>query len=209
MTASQALTKRQRKGAATAGIVGFVIASAGWLSIVLVFGAYVVSFVGYLLSVFFSSDDPYGMPPYDVRVHAAQLMGFRASDLVPVTVGGCIVGAVFIALGLLVSIRILTRHAVDHAVGVTWLGFGLSIIGSWILDGMVLGVTLLFAATTSGDFGNDPLPPIVGPAVLGFLTAIAIPALLGWLCWWGMAHALRRRPGLAEQSTQPQLVPGS
>ena len=119
----------------------------------------------------------------------------------------CVVGVLLIAAGILVSIVILKRHSVNRAAGVTWLGLLLAIVGSWILD-TVLGI-VIYAVAAAGDVGKGPVGPGGGLTVIYLSVALAIQVLLGWLCWWWMAHALRRRPAPSDQTAPPQLFPGS
>ena len=49
MTARPPLTRRQRRGAAIAGIVGFLLATIGWVPYVLVGLGYVFAFGVYFL----------------------------------------------------------------------------------------------------------------------------------------------------------------
>ena len=203
----QPLTPRQRRGAATAGIVAFLLATIGWLPFVAVAIGYVFAFGVYWLGAALGGDDTRFDAESETGKFAANLVGIPATSLGVVIMISLVGGVVIIALGIFLSSLILKRHGVARAAGVTWLGLLLAIVGSWILDGILLFVVYLIAA--GGDVGKGPVAPGGGLTVLYFVIAVAIQIALGWLCWWWMAHAFRRPLTPTDPQSPPETVPAT
>ena len=195
------LTSRQRRGAAIAGIVGFLLATLGWLPFVAVIVGYAFAFGVYFLGAALGGDDTRFDTESQTGKLAANLIGIPATSLGVVVMISLVIGVVLIALGIFLSSVILKRHGVARAAGVTWLGLLLAIVGSWILDGILSFVVYLVSAT--GDVGRGPVAPGGGLTALYFVIVVAIQVALGWLCWWWMAHAFRRP--LVPSDPQPPL----
>jgi hypothetical protein len=207
MTARPPLTRRERRGAAIAGIAGFLLATIGWVPFVLVGLGYIFAFGVYFLGSLLGGEDSQESANTDTGKVAADLIGIPIASLGLIISIACVVGVLLIAAGILVSIVILKRHSVNRAAGVTWLGLLLAIVGSWILDSIL--AVVIYAVAAAGDVGKGPVGPSGGLTVIYLLIALAVQVLLGWLGWWWMAHALRRRPPPTDQSEPPQLIPGS
>ena len=207
MTARPPLTRRERRGAVIAGIVGFLLATIGWVPYVLVGLGYVFAFGVYFLGSLLGGGDSQDSANTDTGKLAADFIGIPASSVGLLISIACVVGVLLIAAGIVLSIVILKRHSVNRAAGVTWLGLLLAIVGSWILDAIL--AIVIYAVAAAGDVGKGPVGPSGALTVIYLLIALAIQVLLGWLCWWWMAHALRRRAAPADQPEPPQLTPGS
>ena len=201
------LTPRQRRGAASAGIVGFLLASLGWLPFVVVAVGYVFAFGVYFLGAALGGADTRFDAESQTGKLAASLIGIPATSLGVIIIIALVVGALLIAFGIFLSTVILRLHGVARPAGVTWLGLVLAIVGSWILDGILGFVVYLVAA--HGDVGRGPVAPGGGISALYFVIAIAIQVALGWLCWWWMAHALRRPLASNDPQPSPETVPAT
>jgi hypothetical protein len=201
------LTPRQRRGAAIAGIVGFLLATLGWLPFVIVAIGYVFSFGVYFLGAALGGDDTRFDAESETGKLAANLLGIPATSLGIVVSISLVVGVVLIAAGIVLSTVILRLHGVARGAGVTWLGLLLAIVGSWIFDG-ILGF-IVYLVSAAGDVGKGPVAPGGGLTVLYLVIAVAIQVALGWLCWWWMAHALRRPLAANDPQPSPETVPAT
>jgi hypothetical protein len=201
------LTPRQRRGAGIAGIVGFLLATLGWLPFVAVIVGYVFAYGVYFLGAALGGNDTRFDAESETGRLAANVLGIPATSLGVVVMISLVVGIVLIALGVFLSSLILKRHGVARPGGVTWLGLLLAIVGSWIFDGILSFVVYLVAA--GGDVGKGPVAPGGGLTVLYFVIAVAIQVLLGWLCWWWMAHAFRRPLAPYDPQSPPETVPAT
>ena len=201
------LTPRQRRGAAIAGIVGFLLATLGWLPFVVVAIGYVFSFGVYFLGAALGGDDTRFDAESETGTLAATLFGIPATSLGIVVIVALVVGVVLIALGVFLSTVILRVHGVARGAGVTWLGLLLAIVGSWILDGILGFIVYLVAA--AGDVGKGPVVPDGAVTALYFVIAVVIQIALGWLCWWWMAHALRRPLASNDPQPTPAIIPAT
>ena len=201
------LTPRQRRGAAIAGIVGFLLATLGWLPFVVVAIGYVFSFGVYFLGAALGGDDTRFDAESETGTLAATLFGIPATSLGIVVIVALVVGVVLIALGVILSTVILRVHGVARGAGVTWLGLLLAIVGSWILDGILGFIVYLVAA--AGDVGKGPVVPDGAVTALYFVIAVVIQIALGWLCWWWMAHALRRPLASNDPQPTPAIIPAT
>jgi hypothetical protein len=201
------LTPRQRRGAAIAGIVGFLLATLGWLPFVVVAIGYVFSFGVYFLGAALGGNDTRFDAESETGKLAANLIGIPATSLGVVVIIALLVGAVLIAFGIVLSTVILRVHGVARGAGVTWLGLLLAIVGSWIFDGILGFIAYLVSA--AGDVGKGPVAPDGAVTALYFVIAVAIQIALGWLCWWWMAHALRRPLDSNDPQPSPAIIPAT
>ncbi len=201
------LTPRQRRGATLAGIVGFLLATLGWVPFVIVAIGYVFSFGVYFLGAVLGGDDTRFDAESETAKLAARLLGLPATSLGVVVFVALVVGVALIALGIVLSSLILKRHDVARPAGVTWLGLLLAIVGSWILDGILGFIVYLVAA--AGDIGKGPVAPDGGVTALYFAIAVAIQVVLGWLCWWWMAYAFRRPLPSNDPQPPPETIPAT
>ena len=181
------LTPRQKSGARIAGIVGFLLLSLGFGLVslpvaALAFGALFALIIGFIRGV---SQNEAGIDQF--------LNGFAQFDptawILPLVIAA-IVGLAVMALALIVSARILRTHDTARPWPVTWAGAGIAIVGSWLFSGLSavpFGVLNAFR-------GDDPTASVgagIAVGVFSLLLGIAITAVIGWLSWWWMAHALR------------------
>ncbi|MDQ1552187.1 MAG: hypothetical protein QOD50_1609 [Actinomycetota bacterium] len=201
------LTPRQRRGAAIAGIVGFLLATLGWVPFVAVAIGYAFSFGVYFLGAALGGGDTRFDAESQTGTLAANLIGIPATSLGVVVIVALVVGVVLIALGLFLSTVILRVHGVARRAGVTWLGLLLAIVGSWVFDGILGFIAYLVAA--AGDVGKGPVAPDGAVTALYFVIAVVIQIALSWLCWWWMAHALRRPLASNDPQPTPAIIPAT
>jgi len=182
------LSPREKSGARLAGIVGFLLLSLGFglLAIplsLLALGALFATVLGFIGRV---SRDDRGIDQF--------IRGFEQFNpsawILPLVIAA-IVGLVIMAVALFVSAGILRSHDIARPWAVTWAGAGIAIVGSWLLSGLTAVPAGLF-----GSFRGDDSAATVGigvaVAVVSFLVGLFATAVIGWLSWWWMAHALRR-----------------
>lgn len=182
------LTAQAKSGARWAGILGFNLLSLGWSLFIVpvalsLFAAFFVFIIGQMGRSSASADEGY-----------SQLKSFiesvNVSAWVLPLIFVSVVGAVLWALAIFVSGRILKSHAVNRPWGVTWAAAGVAIVASWFLGW--IGSLFVQIVTAVTGAANAPLwvSIVVGGAV-GFVVAIAVNSVIGWLAWWWMAHAMR------------------
>jgi hypothetical protein len=182
------LGERQRKGAALAGAVGFVLLSLGFAMVgiplaVLAFGAFfsiILRFIGRV-------DDGRDADLQRFENFFEQLNpGAWVIPLVIVAV----VGLAIMTAALFISARILRSHGVNKPWPVTWAGAGVAIVGSWLVSGVISLLTQLLSFGVG--FGRDS--DWAGAVIIGvvsFVVNLAASAVIGWLAWWWMAHLMR------------------
>lgn len=184
------LSARQKSGSRLAGILGFLLLSLGFglfavpLAI-LAFGAFFSLLVGFVRRASHSD------ARFEQFVDGMQALNPSAWILPLIIVS--VLGLAVMAGALLLSARILRSHDVERPWAVTWAGAGIAIVASWILSGF----SAIPLGMTSGMRGDDNLGAIglgIAVGVVSFLIGVVFAAVVGWLSWWWMAHALRRSP---------------
>jgi quinol-cytochrome oxidoreductase complex cytochrome b subunit len=198
------LTRRQKNGAAIAGAVGFAVLNIGLFpaGVLLVLGVF--SSGAILFESFFSDT----VKPGDVGGLITQVIAgeFHVSDAsVPsIIVISCIVGAILVIGSIVVSIQVLRRHGVAHPAGVTWAGIAIA----GVVHQEIVDIALFIGAASSTAVGGPEFSSL-GFAVVSFAAVVILDALLGWLAWWWMAHAMRSRAvpvvAAAPQVSVPQI----
>jgi hypothetical protein len=184
------LTTRQRKGAAIAGIVGFVVLNIGLIpaGILLVLGVF--GFAALMFGAAFG-----GAPqPGDFGSLIAHVISqeFSVSEAaVPgIVIAACIVGAILVVGSIILSIRVLKRHGVNHPAGVTWAGIAIA----GVVHEVVVAILLFAGASGSSDASvGGPAFSDLGFALVSLACVAVLDAALGWLAWWWMAHLMRSR----------------
>jgi hypothetical protein len=114
-----------------------------------------------------------------------------------------VVGLIVAAGSVMFSLRVLKRYGVNHRAGVTWSSIALAGLVHVVIAYTVLGLALMASA-------SEQFPPFYSGPAFGFVYfgALAVlDALLGWLAWWWMAHAMRHRAVPTEQATPLVSVP--
>jgi hypothetical protein len=180
------LTPTARRGAAVAGSVGFGMLTLGWalfLTPLLILIA--ASTAAYFLSAL--SDNPDDTEASNTQ---ALLNGFVGAGFLIPLIASVVVGLVLIVFGVIVSGRVLKSHGATRPWGITWSSIGISIVASWIVDG-VLGTIGGVAASAASDpntgFGTGYWTAL---AVAG-VVILAIDVVIGRFVWWWMASAFR------------------
>ena len=182
------LQPRQKRGAAIAGAVSFLLLSFGFalFSIpvsLLAFGAFflaIFSFVGNL-----DDDSNRGAEQF-----FRGLDQFHLDQWIWPLVVVAVLGLAIMIAAMFLSASILKSHAVAKPWGVTWAGAGIAIVGSWVVSGVLSVVAQVISAFAGRTVEGDWTPTLViggASVLLGF----AASAVIGWLAWWWMAHAMR------------------
>jgi hypothetical protein len=182
------LEPREKAGARSAGITGFLLLNLGfgllWISLALLAVVGVVTFILTTLDRAWYGEGSFyeGMRGF--------VESFNLSALVVPLLLVALLGAGVIVVAMFVSARILRLHGIAKAWPVTWAGAGVAVVAQWFLSGLL---SLPFQFIPSG-IDNDRmqgLPIVIGLGVVVFLVSIAIAAVTGWLSWWWMAHVMR------------------
>ena len=181
------LTPRQKSGARTAGIVGFLLLTLGFglfslPLVVLMFGVFLAVMVELIRGV---SRSDVGFDEFMTGLDA-----FDPAFWIPVLVVAAIVGIALMALALFVSARILRAHDVARPWPVTWTGVGIAIVGSWLVSGLS-AIPFAIVDAFGGDDAAGDLGVGIVTGVISLIAGLVITAVIGWLSWWWMAHALR------------------
>ena len=192
------LTARAKRGAAIAGAVGFLLLSLGYAMASFAIGlALIVAF--FALIVRAASGPGTGTGAGFEQF----ISGLDIAPWIAPLVAIVIVGIVLMVAAIVVSGRVLAAHRVRRPWAVTWAGAGVAIVASWTAS----GILATFFNLAMGGFRWDS--PSWGAGFFGVLIVSAViglasNAVLGWLSWWWMAHAMR--PAAAVDSVS-QSVP--
>ncbi len=179
------LTARAKRGAAIAGAVGFLLLGLGYAMASLAVGlALIVAFFALIVRAASGSGtrENAGFEQF--------VSGLDITAWVAPLVAIVIVGIVLMVVAIVVSGRVLAAHRVRRPWAVTWAGAGIAVVASWIVYG-ILGTFLNLALSgfrwDSPSWGSGLVVALIVSAVVG----LASNAVLGWLSWWWMAHAMR------------------
>lgn len=130
---------------------------------------------------------------------------------------GVVVGLVLLVVGFLVSIRMLRGPGVEHPVGITFAGWGIALVGTNVLTGLMSGITMPFGGVpmmgapwggqgtdgSDGDGfggmgfdgtaldGGQLLGWGIAVVLIGILVGVVVHTAVGVFTWWWMAHAMR------------------
>ena len=179
------LTARAKRGAAIAGAVGFLLLSLGFAMASFAIGlALIVAFFALIVRAASGSGTRMGAG-FEQLLSELDIAPWIAPLVVIV-----IAGLVLMVAAIVVSGRVLVAHRVRRPWAVTWAGAGIAIVASWILS----GILATFFNLAMGGFRWDS--PSWGAGFFGVLIVSAViglasNAVLGWLSWWWMAHAMR------------------
>ena len=185
------LTAREKKGAFWAGAVGFNLLALGFtLVIVPVVVAAFGAFFAYVLGQAARETEQ-----LSTGYHVVSGL-LRANDIGVVALIG--LGIVVIGLGIMVaalfvSAGILRSHGTARAWPVTWTAAGIAIVAYWLV-GWITAVLPQLLSTALSSGGLDETTTFVSTGIVALVLAIVVNAVIGWLAWWWMAHALRRSP---------------
>jgi hypothetical protein len=196
-TVKPKLSGGQRVTAALAGILGFLLHSIGWALIVvaLALGS-IVNFIAVAIRNTGSSTSSEAA----ARVFR-QLSNAVNIGIAPLVIAG-VIGAVLWVLALFISRGILRRGGHHRPWAVTWAGLGIAVLMSWVLGaiGAVvvwIVVQVQIAQATRG-LANGSVPkvrqalqPLVDTATVSAIAWLVLAAVIGWIAWSWMAHALR------------------
>ena len=193
------LTPRLKRGAALAGAVGFAMLGFGWSLVAIALG---FAFFASLFSFVMGMADR--MPEGRDAEFREMLEFFESIDVsawvVPIIIAG-ILGAIIMVAALFVSRGILQRSGHPNAWGVTWAGAGIGIVATWIVGWIAaLPGQLIWGAMPQTGSVEAAIPAIVISGVVSLVLSLAINAVIGWLSWWWMAHAMR--PAAAVEASE-------
>lgn len=187
------LSPELKRTASVAGAVSFTVMSIGWglFSTAVGIGLFASLFTWVLSRVGASGD---------LDADYFRLMDFidninPQAWVIPLVIAG-IVGAALWVLSLFISRRMLARAKHPSPWGVTWAGAGVAIAASWVVS-WVAWLPLQIAsaiAPNAYDSFESGLGLTIALGIVGMLLNLVIAAVLGWLAWWWMAHAMR--PGV-------------
>lgn len=196
-TVKPRLSGGQRVTAALAGILGFLLHSVGWALIVAALGlGSILNFIAVAIrNTGSSTDSDAAQRVFRQLSHAINI------GIAPLVIAG-VVGAVLWVLALFISRGILRRGGHHRPWAITWAGLGVGVLMSVILTaiGAVvvwIVVQVQIAQATSGlasgtvEKVRQALQPLLDTATVSGIVWLILSAVIGWLAWSWMAHALR------------------
>lgn len=182
------LSPAVKGGAFWAGAVGFNLLSLGFYLVVIpLMAALFGAFFSVIADQAFRSGRNGSAGLEDVR-HFFDSLDYGLIAVLGVVVVA--VGLLIMAASLFASVRILKSREVQRAWPVTWAGSGIAIAASWFV-GWILPVVFQLVAVVLVMVGVNALVAGISQAVLMLIGFVAGNAIIGWLSWWWMAHALR------------------
>lgn len=193
------LTARAKRGATIAGIVGFLMLTAGWTLGVLTLAVAVIALVGMTILSQITDADISGADSFKQMFE-----GLNASAFVLPLILVAIFGLLLMVGGLFVSAGILKSHGVTRPWAVTWAGFGIAVVASWVATGILNLIISVISALFQDSSNTFDTAFWVGAGATVILS-IVVNAVIGWLAWWWMAHALR--PAAAPPAAAYGLMP--
>ena len=193
------LEPRQKSGARTAGIVGFLLLNLGfsllWIPLAL------LAVVGVVTVILTSIDRAWTDDGRFYEGIRGLVESFNPGALVVPLLLVALLGAAVIVAALFASARILRSHGVAKPWPVTWAAAGVAVVSHWLVSSLLI---IPFQLITSGvdndgmrNDGMQGLPIVIALGVISFLVSIALAAVVGWLSWWWMAHVMRPGPSMA------------
>ncbi|WP_219995693.1 hypothetical protein [Schumannella sp. 10F1B-5-1] len=203
------LPKPQKRAAAAAGMLGFTIISLGWTLFAI--AASILLIVGLFawLATAVASSDPDSAGDFVLIGHWFDRQ--TGGLLVPISIGVAVLGAAIWVGGFLLSRALLKRAGHPRPVAVTWSGLGLAVAGvtiaNWILSfAFQVLATLPLAQLGEAADSSDSLDAF-WTAMGGYgillavyaLVSVGVTVLMGWLCWWWMAHVFRAPASIPQQ----------
>ncbi|GAB3399797.1 hypothetical protein GCM10027515_06720 [Schumannella luteola] len=204
------LTRERKRAARHAGMLGFGAITLGWnlLSV----GAVALMLLGLIYWAATSSGD---VSTFTTLAHYFDRQ--TGGMLMPLSIAFVVVGLILWVGGVVVSRLLLKRAGFPRPGGITWAGIGLGVGASVIVIqptiwGIVQAVAAIpYSAIDSGAASSSLDPGFVGRGLLTLgiyvLIVVAISVVVGWLCWWWMAHAMRPEAPPPPQPAGP-LLPG-
>lgn len=192
------LPAREKRGAFWAGAVGFNLLTLGFLLVVvpLVIGAFGAFFALLFRQISNSGDE--------LSTGFLAVRGFFASfDFGIIAILGLVVVVIGLAImtaALFASRAILHANGVVRAWAVTWAGAGIAIVAYWVL-GWIPTLLIQFLSGALANAGLEGWANFGTTGLIGFVLAIAVNAVIGWLAWWWMAHAFRAAAPIAAATT--------
>ena len=193
------LGPREKSGARTAGIAGFLLLNLGFGLLWIPLALLVV--VGIVTVILTSIDRAWTGDGRFYEGIRGLVESFNPGALVVPLLLVALLGAGVIVAALFVSARILRSHSVAKPWPVTWAGAGVAVVSYWLISSLlIIPFQLIASGVDNGDMRDDGmqgLPIAVAVGVISFLVSIAIAAVVGWLSWWWMAHVMR--PGTATE----------
>jgi len=194
------LTARAKRGTVIAGAVGFSLLSLGYAMVALPVGlAILVGFFALIVRAASSSSSP--LPAGMERF----LAGIDFQPWIAALVILALVGVVVMAVAIVLSGRILAAHQVRRPWAVTWAGLGIAIVGSWVVSG-ITGVFTNVGFSGARWDSSSAGPTIVLVLAVSAFIALVSNAVVGWLSFWWMAHAMRPAAAVAVVGAPEPIV---
>jgi hypothetical protein len=193
------LQPRQKSGARTAGIVGFLLLNLGfsllWIPLAL------LAVVGVVTFILTALDRAVYRPGSEYEGMIGFVESLNPSAAVVPLLLVALLGAAVIAAALFASARILRSHDVAKPWPVTWAAAGVAVVSHWLVSSLLIIPFQLITSGVDNDGlrtdGMQGLPIVIALGVISFLVSIALAAVVGWLSWWWMAHVMRSGPSVA------------
>ena len=184
------LSPELKRTASIAGAVSFTVMSIGWGMLATAVGiGLFASLFAWVVRVASASGD--------VDADYFRLMDFIETInpeawVIPLVIAG-VVGAGLWVLSLFISERMLARAKHPSPWGVTWAGAGVAIAASWFVSWIAwLPLQIASAVVPNAyDSWESGLGITIALGAVSLLLSLAVTAVVGWLAWWWMAHALR------------------
>jgi hypothetical protein len=185
------LSGELKRTASVAGAVSFTMMSIGWglASTAVGIGLFAGFFV-WILGVIGATEEGRDLD-YLRLTEFIETINLGAW-VVPLIIAG-LVGVGLWVWALFVSRGMLARKGHPSPWGVTWAGTGIAIAASWFVSWIAwLPMQLIgFIAPDAFTSFESGVTITIVLAVVSFVLSIAVSAVLGWLAWWWMAHAMR------------------
>ena len=195
------LTARAKRGALIAGVVGFLLLGIGFAMASFAVGLALIGTISALILRAASGSNTRTGAGFEQLISRFDI----APWIVPL-VAIVVVGIVLIVAAILVSGRVLAAHQVRRPWAVTWAGAGIAIVASGILSGIfntVVGLLIVGFRWDSSSWSAG----LVGVSIVFAVVGLASNAVLGWLSWWWMAHAMRPVAAIDSVSQSVQAGP--
>src|SRR5690606_18086065 len=185
------LTPKLKRAASVAGAVSFTVMSLGWglLSTAVGIGLF-AGFFAWVVGLVTAwgegrNADYFRLMDFIETINpTAWILPLVLAALVGI---GLWVWSVFISRGM------LAKAGHPSPWGVTWAGAGIAVAASWFVS-WIAWLPLQFVSLIAPDAYNSwesGVTITIVLAIVSFVLNLVISAVIGWLSWWWMAHALR------------------
>ncbi|MHA6696078.1 hypothetical protein [Homoserinimonas sp. A520] len=188
------LSPELKKSASVAGAVSFTVMSIGWglFSTAAGIGLF-AGFFAWMLGVVGASGNGADADYFRLQEFIESIN--PGAWIIPLVIAG-LVGIGLWVWFLFISRGMLARAHHPSPWGVTWAGAGVAIAASWLVS-WIAWLPLQFVGVIAPDAYNSfesGVTITIILAIVSFVLNLAISAVIGWLSWWWMAHAMRPGP---------------